>query len=250
MLATSEPRGKLWLVLAGRQFVERRSRESNPARQSGRVKNMAGSAALPSTQEAALVLHQRLLAQDPTAANDLAEAYLEALVVWLGETDARAPEDVRIEAAEDAILALIRNPASYSPKRQTLEVYLRMSARGDLRNRLRKERRHQTGRMALTSVELLPDSGKYLGHTDDPSLPLRIAQEKQSVVDGVPDSLNQGLSETDRRALEMILRKERRTSVYAELYGLQHLSAQEQVRQVKRHKDRLKKLLQRGGRKR
>jgi RNA polymerase sigma-70 factor (ECF subfamily) len=216
-------------------------------RQSGGAKSMSGSAAPRPTQEAALVLHQRLLARDPTAANDLAIAYLEALIAWLGETERGAPDDLRIEAAEDAILALIRNPASYSPERQTLDVYLRMSARGDLRNRLRKELRHRTGRTALSNVELSPEAGKYLGRTNDPSLPLRLAEEKQSIADGVPPSVNQRLSETDRRALDLILQKERRTSVFAELYGLQQLPAKEQFHEVKKHKDRLKKVLKRAG---
>jgi RNA polymerase sigma-70 factor (ECF subfamily) len=210
---------------------------------------MSGSPALPPTQQAAIVLHQRLIAQDPTAANDLAVVYLEAIVAWLGETDPSVAEDIRAEAAEDAILALIRNPESYSPELQTLEVYLRMSARGDLRNLLRKERRHGKGRTAWSSVELLPDAGKYLGCTDDPSLPLRLAEEKQRIADVIPDSVRRGLSETDQRALELILQKERRNCVYAELYGLLHLPAKEQRSEVKRHKDRLKKVLKRAGRK-
>ena len=210
---------------------------------------MASSYAPCLTQQAALALHQRLLAQDPTASNDLADAYLEMLVVWLRETDAAAPEDVRMEAAEDAVLALIRMPESYCPDKQTLKAYLRMSARSDLRNLLRKERRHNKGRMQWASVELLPDAGKYLGRNEDPSLSLRLAEERQSITGAVLDSVRRGLSETDQRALELILIKERKTSVYAKLYGLLHLSAKEQRIEVKRHKDRLKNMVKRAGRK-
>jgi RNA polymerase sigma-70 factor (ECF subfamily) len=206
---------------------------------------MPKSSALPPTQQEAIALHQRLVAQDPTAANDLAEAYLKPLVVWLGETEPSTSEDVRLEAAGDAILALIRKPESYSPNRQTLEVYLRMSARGDLRNLLGKERRRNKGRVPLLRVELSPDAGKYLGRNDDPALPLRLAEEKQNVVSTIPDSVRQRLSATDLRALELMLQKERRTATYAELYGLLHLPAEEQERAVKRHKDRLKKVLKR-----
>jgi hypothetical protein len=203
---------------------------------------------LPS-QQAALVLHQRLLAQDPTAARDAAAAYLESLIVWLAETNRRVPEDIRIQAAEDAILALIRRPESYCPGEQTLKVYLRMSARGDLRNILHKEARHNRGRTPWKVVELSPDAGKYLGRADDPSLSLCVAEERQRVYEAIPDSVTQGLSETDRRALALIVQKERRTAVFAELYGLQHLPAKEQRTEVKRHKDRLKNLLKRAGRK-
>jgi hypothetical protein len=159
-----------------------------------------------------------------------------------------APEDVRIEAAEDAILALIRNPEAYSPERQTFEVYLRMSARGDLRNLMRKEWRYSKGRTPWISVELSPDAGKYLGRNDDPALPLRLAEERQSMAEALPDSMRRSVSETDRIALEMILQMERRSAVYAELYGLAHLPAKEQRSEVKRHKDRLKYMLKRAGR--
>lgn len=187
--------------------------------------------------------------RDLTAANDVADAYLETLVVWLGDIDARAPEDVRMEAAEDAILALIRRPESYAPERQTLEIYLRMSARGDLRNLLRRERRHGEGRRSWGAVELSPDAGKYLGRIDDPALPLQLAEERQRVNDAVPESVRRRLSETDQRALDLILQGERRTAVYADLYGLLHLPENEQRGAVKRHKDRLKNVLKRAGRK-
>ncbi len=210
---------------------------------------MARPTALTPRQPNALEIHQRLLADDPTAPNDLADAYLEPLVAWLAKTDASVPPDVRIEAAEDALLALIRNPRSYSPERQTLEVYLRMSARGDLRNLLDKERRHNKGRVSWKSVELSQEAGKYLGRHDDPSLPMRVAEEDESAMNSISNSVCQGLSETDSRALDLILRKERRTKIFAELYGLLHLPAKEQFRQVKRNKDRLKKMLERAGRK-
>ena len=178
---------------------------------------MSRSPALPPTQQDALALHQRLVAQDPTAGNDLAIAYLEPLVVWLSEIEPCVSEDIRLEAAEDAILALIRKPESYSPELQTLEVYLRMSARGDLRNLLRKERRHHKGRVPWESVELSADVGKYLGHNDDPALPLCLDEERKSIANAAPESVRRKLSETDLRALELLNQKERRTAVYAEL---------------------------------
>jgi RNA polymerase sigma-70 factor, ECF subfamily len=208
---------------------------------------MSSSPALPPAPPDHVALHRRLLARDPTASNDLADAYLQPLVVWLGAIDPGASEEMRLEAAGDAVLALIRKPESYSPELQTLEVYLRMSARGDLLNLKNKERRHNKGRVSWTSVELSADVGKYLGHDDDPALPLCLAEERQKMMSIIPDGVRDKLSETDRRALELILQKERRNAVYAELYGLGHLPAREQERVVKRHKDRLKKLLKRAG---
>jgi RNA polymerase sigma-70 factor (ECF subfamily) len=209
---------------------------------------MSGSPAQPPAPQD-VQLHERLRARDPTAGDDLATAYLDALAAWLGEVDAGVASDTRLEAAENALLALIRNPDSYRPEGQTLEVYLRMSARGDLRNLLSQEQRHHRDRVPWASVEHSPDAGKYLGREDDPSLALCLAEATEDAVKAIPDSVRRELPAADLRALEFILRKERRTAVYAELYGLLHLPAREQFLQVKRHKDRLKKVLERAGRK-
>jgi RNA polymerase sigma-70 factor (ECF subfamily) len=211
---------------------------------------MPRSPGQPPTPQQAIALHQRLLAQDCTASNDLADAYLEQLVIWLREIAPLVAEEIHFEAAEDAVLALIRKPESYSPALQTLEVYLRMSARGDMLNLLSKELRRKKHEVPCQSVELLPDGGKYLGRDDDPALPLGLAEEQQNRTSDIPDHLRRELSETDLHALELILHKERRTAVFAELYGLLHLPAKEQERTVKRHKDRLKKILKRAGGKR
>ena len=77
---------------------------------------------------------------------------------------------------------------------------------------------------------------------------LRIAEEslEQSAL---LDSVQHGLPETDCRALELILRGERQTAAFVEVYGLDHLPKDEQRRLVKQHKDRLKALLKRAVRK-
>lgn len=168
---------------------------------------MPGSSAQAPTQQDGVALHRRLLAQDPTAANDLAVAYLEPLVTWLGALAPQVHEDIRLEAAEDALLALIRNPASYSPDRQTLEVYLRMSARGDLRNALAKEQRRRKHEIPCGRVELLPDAWKYSGQSDDPALTLYLTEDMPSTASTIPDSVKGRLSETDLRALQLILQK-------------------------------------------
>jgi hypothetical protein len=209
---------------------------------------MSRSFALPLTQPDAEQLHQRLLAHDPTSSADLAVAYLNLLIAWLAELAPKVPPDLRSEAAEDALLALIRNPQSYSAQKQTLEAYLRMSARGDLLNLLRKERKHFKSRIPWIDVEHLPDAGKYLGREDDPSLGLRLAEEEHALQNAVPECVRRELSEIDRTAMDLILRKERSTRIFAELYGLLHLSEKEQRKIVKQHKDRLKKILERGGR--
>src|SRR5262249_36201830 len=122
-----------------------------------------------------------------------------------------------------------------------------MSAQGDLRNLLARERKHLRKRVSLESVELSPDAGKYLGRTDDPSLPLQMAEEVRKTADAVPASVGEGLSDRKLKVLELLLKKERKTTVYARACGLQHLPFKEQQDEVKRLKDRIKQRLKRAG---
>jgi RNA polymerase sigma-70 factor (ECF subfamily) len=205
-------------------------------------------APLPPHEEA-LRLHQRLVEDaDRLARHDLAEAYLEPLAVWLRQTNRGLDPDLCEQAAEDAVLALIHRPKSYDPGRGTsLEAYLRMSARGDLRNLSQKERRRHAKQVSLARVELLPDAGKYLGQDDDPSLRLRIAEEPQDVLASVPESVLAGLNEGELRFLRLMLEGERDSDVFAEAYGMTDRPPAERRQEVKRVKDRLKKRLERAG---
>jgi Sigma-70 region 2 len=191
-------------------------------------------------------LHQRLLDRDPTASADLAAAFLEPLIRWLGEHNPTIHSDLLDEAAAEAILALIRNPASYQPQRGGLETYLRMSAQGDLRNLLRREARHHCGRDPR-DVALLADDGKCMGREDDPALGLMIEEEMTLTEGNVPDVVRAGLTEVEARVLDLMLCRERRTSAYAEVCGYTEHPPEEQRRLVKQMKDRLKMRIKRAG---
>src|SRR5215510_13885735 len=101
----------------------------------------------------ALSLYERLLADNPTSSVDLANTFLNPLANWLIEHNPRIDSHLYETAAEDAILGLIKNPVTYKPERQTLEVYLRISASGDLKNLLRSEMRHSERKAYWEAVE-------------------------------------------------------------------------------------------------
>jgi len=99
---------------------------------------------IPPEEERMLV--QRLVDGDPTAPADLAHIFLEHLIKGLRERNSvRVADEVCVEAAEDAVIALAKTPASFDSERGlSLAAYLRMSAQGDLRNILqRKKRQHR-----------------------------------------------------------------------------------------------------------
>lgn len=195
------------------------------------------------SSEQALDLHRRLLEDDPVAPTELAHRYLQKLIDFLRWSNPGISEDLCIQAAGDAILALIRNPRSYQPARGSLEDYLRMSARGDLLNAHQKERRYRSRHQSWSVVELSDDAGKYIGSEEDPSLWLCIAEEQAQ--HAVPPEWFAQLDEQDQQAMDLWLTGESRTAVFAEVYNLTHLPFAEQRREVKRNKDRLTKSRQR-----
>ena len=192
-------------------------------------------------------LYQRLVDRDPTAPDDFADAFLGLLINWLTEHNPAIHPDLVNEAAEEAILALIHNPASYRPRDSELETYLRMSAQADLRNLLSRETRRRSRQGRLEVVELSPESGKYTGRDDDPSLALMIEEELASLAESVPDAIREGLTAVEAQVLALMLRRERRTAMYAEACGVADRPPEEQRRLVKQIKDRLLKRIERQG---
>jgi hypothetical protein len=200
----------------------------------------------PLANEDIFVLHERLLASDPTASVDLANIFLDRLVDWLIKHNPQADTDLCETAAEDAILGLIKNPVTYKPERQTLEVYLRISASGDLKNLLRSGKRHSERRADWEAVEHSSKVGKYLGdETANPEFILEHSQEEVTAQALIPISVRASLTEKEMRILELMKENERKTSVYASELGISHLPTENQKKEVKRIKDRLKKRIER-----
>jgi RNA polymerase sigma factor (sigma-70 family) len=207
---------------------------------------MPGPATDVISQEQEQALHRRLLGGDVTASAELASTFLDGLIAWLvHENDLSVPQELCIEAAEDALISLVKSPASFDPARgKRLRSYLRMSAQGDLKNILRREGRRQREK-SLELVELSPQAGKYLAVLDDPSLPMEIEEESIRASKQVVEPAREGLSEVESRALDLVLQGERKTIAFAEVLGISDWPAEQQQAEVKRVKDKLKKRIER-----
>ena len=199
----------------------------------------------PLSRDEGQALHERLLAGDPTAPADLALTYLDRVADWLIRRNPRVAAEDCVTATIDALLALIKDPATYHPGRQTLEVYLRLSASGDLKNLLRRERRHSSRRADWEAVELSPVVGKYLW--DEGGDPARIVERHEEAPPPTPQRSPVALSPAEERALTLLDAGERKTEVYAAALGVADLPPAQQRREVKRGKDRLKKRRERAG---
>lgn len=213
---------------------------------------MTGTTATPLSPQEARALHERLLARSRVAATDLAVAYLDRLAIWLARHNPNLDPHACDTAAEDAILALIKNPHSYKPESMDLERYLRMSAQGDLKNLLRAERRHSRRRVALEAVELSPGLGKYL--RDEDADPARVAERRDEAGEASAVALRPilarvrtGLTLEEVKVLDLMQQGVKDTRVYAAALGITDRPFQEQQTAVKRVKDKIMQRIKRAG---
>jgi DNA-directed RNA polymerase specialized sigma24 family protein len=188
----------------------------------------------PSDDE--LLAAWRRLVADPDTAGAFAALALPPLEADLARQIRGADPHLVTEAADVTVAAFLKNPTRFDPARSPLPAFLRLAARRDLLNLRRAECRHREGRVPWDSVEFDlpagndPEEGPALA--DHPAL--RVAVD--------------GLCETDRRVLELMLDRERATAVFAAVLGVEDRPADEQARIVKRAKDRVIARLKRAGR--
>ncbi len=160
----------------------------------------------------------------PLLVNKLAAEYH-----WLGD------HNLVHEIANDTLLKYLHHPAKFDATKRGLLGYLLMDARGDLLNRLQKEKK-----VVALHLDEAEDRVEELIGADDPERRL-IASEPSPVIAQVWSKL----SERDRHLVVLMMDGVRETEAYARLLGIEHLARQEQSAIVKRHKDRMKKFIER-----
>ena len=176
----------------------------------------------------------RALVADPDTAAAFAASVLAPLIADTARTFSWVDPDTVYEAASGAVLALLKTPGLYDPGKLKLPGFLRMAARGDVKNLLDKESRRNRGRIPWDRVAL-----------DRPSA----AESERRALADHPGLLAavETLSECDRRVFELMLDGERDGDVYAAALGLSDRPVGERAAEVKRAKDRVLKKLQRAG---
>ena len=187
-------------------------------------------------------LHERLLARDPIAPSELAEAAFQPLVRKLRKAH-RIEEELIVEAATDALMDYLKDPGKFDPAKRGLFGYLVMAATGDLRNAVDKQRRRRQREVdldALSAVEIASARRKRGEMEERTVAGIDGRRFSQQIADLFTDPI-------DRQLVELLLEKERRTEPYARVLGLDNLPADVQRREVKRHKDRIKKRMERYG---
>jgi RNA polymerase sigma-70 factor, ECF subfamily len=184
-------------------------------------------------------LHAALLAGDVTAPARIAEAFMPPLVERTGVGFGSLGDPHLVATAvEDALISYFERPGQYDPTRLDLFGYLYMSARGDLLNMVSKSRR-EPAVLRLGDVELAPDSQEQtIDLPDDTNVEdevlLRLSSVWQQLVALFPQP-------KDQEMVRLLIDRERDTEAYATVLGILEWPEDERAREVKRHKDRLKK---------
>ena len=188
-----------------------------------------------------LDLHERLLSDDPVVTEEIfniAAPKLEGhLRMQFPSLAAGVDPDVYISAVYEALTDYFKNPGKYDPAQRGLMGYLRMAARRDMQNLLRKEYGRLKRRTSLESVEFWLSDGNDVSE--------RVAED----IDGRRkiEDLKQGMTSEEQAVFELMLDGERSTDVAAAAMNIGRLPPGEQAREVKRVKDRIKKRIRRKG---
>ena len=186
-------------------------------------------------------IHKRLLKGDPIAPAELAEGVYGKLIDRLAFRY-RNPQhrDLIADAVADALMAYIKHPDRFLPSKRSLMGFLTMAAEGDLKNALAKTKRQKNREIPLEPVELGANDGNEISRTEDPDLQIDGARLREHIHDLFDDP-------TDRAMIDLMIEGERSTRAFAEVLHIENLPEQTQRAAVKRHKDRLKKRIQRHG---
>jgi RNA polymerase sigma factor (sigma-70 family) len=186
-------------------------------------------------------IHERMLEGDPTAPSELTEEVLGPVLEKIRKKFPRLSDpDAAVDAVHDSLISYLKRPSQFDPKKGRLLGFLVMAAERDLRNSLAKTKRRDKKETASENVEvLIPDGNE---EAEEEGLVAWLdAQDMRQAIDELFDN------PTDRALVTLILDGERSTEAFSEILGFQELPIEKQRVEVKLHKDRIKKKLQRYG---
>lgn len=185
-------------------------------------------------------LHQSLLDGSRTATAEIAELFLQPLIKRLrGEFIQIKDPDLIDMAVADALVSYFEHPEKFEPVRSGLFTYLRIRARTYLLNSLGQ------GPSKKKFVELEQAETVYqMTNEDEPDTESLLvsntyqAEIMQQVQKYITDP-------TDLRVVTLMTQCVRDTAEYVIVLGIADRPLAEQKKTVKRHKDRIKKIIER-----
>jgi len=188
--------------------------------------------------------HQQLLARARlTVTSEIAEVFIPVLVKSLRKQFWNlSDQDLIDSAVEDALVDYFARPAQFDPTKAGLFTYLRVRAKSYLLNILAQQKDHQDREKV---VEVAGAESVYKVETQE-SADVEATLIERDVDNQTMQQLREILSDPlDLEMVKLMMEGVRETELYAALLGISAQSLEAQKIIVKRHKDRLKKTIQR-----
>lgn len=193
-----------------------------------------------------LALHRRLLTGDRTASEEVVRLLHASLIQGVSAQFRHTDQHLIWDGVIDALLDYCARPQQFDAERGVpLTRFLRLAARRNVMNTLRREQRRKAREEAVghawatSCVALDPAAGNLLQKEE--------SAQRQRQQTALTEALQHP---NDQQLLALRLQGVRRTEAFAEVLGITHLPIETQRREVKRAKDRIDKMLRRrtGGR--
>ncbi len=191
-------------------------------------------------------LHKDIMTGDGLALSMLYDIYGEKIISSLKSWYPKiaAKDDTYIlEAVNEAFWGYFKNPSTYDINKSTLQRFLEIAADRDLKNILKKEKKFEKKQDLPESVELEERLWNSITENDSQTdAPLIEAELSEDVNKLLSDYFR---NEQDISLARLVLNGERRMEIFSEILNLKRKTIDEQRSEVKRHKDRIKKVLDR-----
>ncbi|MFL5788099.1 MAG: hypothetical protein ACJ748_08600 [Flavisolibacter sp.] len=198
--------------------------------------------------EKELEQHSLIIAKNDLALSklfdDLGEQIVSALKNWYVKV-ANMDEGLILEAVNEAFWGYYKNPETFNPNLNTLHRFLEIVAERDLKNILEREKKHLNKKNVPENVELADSFWNRIKRDNQSTDGNLLQQEALKEID--TELSKHFKTERDRAIAKYILSGERKTEVFSKLLNMETLDLVEQKKQVKKHKDRIKAILDRHG---
>lgn len=147
------------------------------------------------------------------------------------------------EAVTEAFYGYYKNPFTFDPHQCTLEDFLKNAAKRDLLNILQREKKHANRKDLPEDVELEEKFWNSIIESYD-------SADSTMITDEIMNSVQQLLEhhftgERDVLLAKIVLLQDVKTEHSSEILQMDHLDITDQRKEAKKHKDRIKKVLER-----
>ncbi|MCD9186652.1 MAG: hypothetical protein LUM44_09470 [Pyrinomonadaceae bacterium] len=193
--------------------------------------------------EKVVALHYDLLAGHPVASAQIAELLLPKIILALTRKFSNVADEHLIQiATHNAILYYLKSPNKFDANRGSLINFIWLRARSSLLNILSSKENPLKRKEFVELEEVHSVYGNEESQNESIEAFLidneqdNLFYKRLSVL--LPDQI-------DRNILELMMNGERNTVLFAAILGIADKSLEEQCSCVKKHKDRIKKFIQR-----